>query len=53
MRLPSNMDAPEKVLCQAHGQAKTVTDFLHENGKYVCSCLVVFAGRCQCHILLY
>lgn len=32
MRSPLNMDAPEKVLCQAHGQAKTVTDFLHENG---------------------
>ncbi|KAL1820591.1 hypothetical protein ACET3Z_015460 [Daucus carota] len=31
IRLPLNMDAPEKVLCQAHGQAKTVTDFLHEN----------------------
>ncbi|KAK1386757.1 Cell cycle checkpoint protein RAD17 [Heracleum sosnowskyi] len=31
MRSPLNMDAPEKVLCQAHGQAKTVTDFLHEN----------------------
>lgn len=31
IRSPLNMDAPEKVLCQAHGQAKTVTDFLHEN----------------------
>lgn len=30
-RLPLKMDAPEKVLCQAHGQARPVTDFLHEN----------------------
>ncbi|XP_021907838.1 cell cycle checkpoint protein RAD17 isoform X1 [Carica papaya] len=30
-RLPLKMDAPEKVLCQAHGQARAVTDFLHEN----------------------
>lgn len=26
------MDAPEKVLCQAHGQARPIADFLHENG---------------------
>uniref|UniRef100_A0A5B7BVV3 Uncharacterized protein n=2 Tax=Davidia involucrata TaxID=16924 RepID=A0A5B7BVV3_DAVIN len=25
------MDAPEKVLCQAHGQARPIADFLHEN----------------------
>ncbi|KAJ8545726.1 hypothetical protein K7X08_018309 [Anisodus acutangulus] len=25
------MDAPEVVLCQAHGQARTLSDFLHEN----------------------
>lgn len=31
-RLPVKMDAPEKVLCKAHGQARPVTDFLHENG---------------------
>ena len=31
-RLPLKMDAPEKVLCKAHGQARPVTDFLHENG---------------------
>ncbi|KAI8536978.1 hypothetical protein RHMOL_Rhmol10G0298900 [Rhododendron molle] len=30
-RLPLKMDAPEKVLCKAHGQARPVTDFLHEN----------------------
>lgn len=31
MRLPLKMDAPEVILCQAHGQAATLTDFLHEN----------------------
>lgn len=31
-RLPLKMDAPEKVLCQAHGQARPIADFLHENG---------------------
>ncbi|GMY12263.1 cell cycle checkpoint protein RAD17 isoform X1 [Fagus crenata] len=30
-RLPMKMDAPEKVLCQAHGQARPIADFLHEN----------------------
>ncbi|XP_021635722.2 cell cycle checkpoint protein RAD17 isoform X3 [Hevea brasiliensis] len=30
-RLPMRMDAPEKVLCQAHGQARPIADFLHEN----------------------
>ncbi|XP_057965305.1 cell cycle checkpoint protein RAD17 isoform X7 [Malania oleifera] len=30
-RLPLKMDAPEKVLCQAHVQARPVADFLHEN----------------------
>ncbi|CAN6855155.1 unnamed protein product [Brassica oleracea var. botrytis] len=30
-RLPLKMDAPEKVLNQAHGQAGRVVDFLHEN----------------------
>ncbi|XP_057468909.1 LOW QUALITY PROTEIN: cell cycle checkpoint protein RAD17-like [Actinidia eriantha] len=30
-RLPLKMDAPEKILCKAHGQARPVTDFLHEN----------------------
>ncbi|CAH8353546.1 unnamed protein product [Eruca vesicaria subsp. sativa] len=30
-RLPLKMDAPEKVLSQAHGQADRVVDFLHEN----------------------
>ncbi|KAK4843174.1 hypothetical protein QYF36_004941 [Acer negundo] len=30
-RLPFKMDAPEMVLCQAHGQARPVADFLHEN----------------------
>ncbi|XP_077246606.1 RADIATION SENSITIVE 17 isoform X2 [Tasmannia lanceolata] len=30
-RPPLKMDSPEKVLCQAHGQARTVADFLHEN----------------------
>ncbi|XP_030523723.1 cell cycle checkpoint protein RAD17 isoform X1 [Rhodamnia argentea] len=31
MRLPLKMDAPEKVLSQAHGQARPIADFLHEN----------------------
>ncbi|XP_050382141.1 cell cycle checkpoint protein RAD17 [Argentina anserina] len=30
-RLPLKMDAPEKILCQAHGQARPIADFLHEN----------------------
>ncbi|XP_071703251.1 cell cycle checkpoint protein RAD17-like [Rutidosis leptorrhynchoides] len=30
-RLPMKMDAPEKVLSQAHGQARPITDFLQEN----------------------
>ncbi|KAJ0097499.1 hypothetical protein Patl1_29113 [Pistacia atlantica] len=30
-RLPWKMDTPEKVLCQAHGQARPIADFLHEN----------------------
>lgn len=33
IRCPSKMDAPEVVLSQAHGQARLVVDFLHENGK--------------------
>lgn len=31
-RCPVKMDDPELVLCQAHGQARVVADFLHENG---------------------
>ncbi|CAN4078707.1 unnamed protein product [Withania somnifera] len=31
MRFPLKMDAPEVVLCQAHGQARTLSEFLHEN----------------------
>nr|GMC67728.1 cell cycle checkpoint protein RAD17 isoform X1 [Ipomoea batatas] len=31
MRLPLKMEAPEVVLSQAHGQARPITDFLHEN----------------------
>ncbi|XP_060191394.1 cell cycle checkpoint protein RAD17 isoform X1 [Lycium barbarum] len=31
VRFPLKMDAPEVVLCQAHGQARTLSDFLHEN----------------------
>ncbi|XP_019105634.2 cell cycle checkpoint protein RAD17 isoform X2 [Beta vulgaris subsp. vulgaris] len=30
-RLPLKMDSPEKVLCQAYGQARPVAEFLHEN----------------------
>ncbi|VFQ88176.1 unnamed protein product [Cuscuta campestris] len=30
-RLPLKMEAPEVVLSQAHGQARHITDFLHEN----------------------
>lgn len=32
-RLPIKMDSPERILSQAHGQARPVADFLHENGK--------------------
>lgn len=32
-RLPLKMDTPEKILCQAHAQARPLADFLHENGK--------------------
>jgi cell cycle checkpoint protein len=32
LRLPLKMDSPEKILCQAHGQARPIADFLHENG---------------------
>lgn len=28
------MDSPEEVLLQAHGQARTIMDFLHENGSF-------------------
>ncbi|XP_062144381.1 cell cycle checkpoint protein RAD17 isoform X2 [Alnus glutinosa] len=31
LRLPLKMDSPEKILCQAHGQARPIADFLHEN----------------------
>lgn len=31
-RLPLKMDAPEKILCQAHAQPGAIADFLHENG---------------------
>lgn len=31
-RLPMKMEAPERVLGQAHGQARHITDFLQENG---------------------
>ncbi|KAH6799301.1 RADIATION SENSITIVE 17 [Perilla frutescens var. frutescens] len=31
VRCPIKMDHPELVLCQAHGQARLVADFLHEN----------------------
>jgi hypothetical protein len=27
------MDVPEKILSQAHGKVRTVTDFLYENGE--------------------
>ena len=33
-RNPQKMDAPEKVLSQAHGKARPVADFLHENGDH-------------------
>lgn len=32
VRLPMKMDAPETILRQAHGQARPIADFLHENG---------------------
>ncbi|KAL8549900.1 hypothetical protein ACS0TY_008659 [Phlomoides rotata] len=31
VRYPLKMDDPELILCQAHGQARLVADFLHEN----------------------
>ncbi|CAA2935159.1 cell cycle checkpoint RAD17 isoform X1 [Olea europaea subsp. europaea] len=31
VRSPLKMDAPEIVLCQAHGQTRAIADFLHEN----------------------
>lgn len=41
-RLPFKMDYPEKILCQAHGQSRPITDFLHENGNFflssICLC---------------
>lgn len=39
-RFPIKMDDPELVLCQAHGQARLVADFLHENGNpcYMLAC---------------
>ncbi|GAB2226267.1 hypothetical protein Drorol1_Dr00022068 [Drosera rotundifolia] len=30
-RLPMKMNAPEKILCQAYGEARPVSEFLHEN----------------------
>ncbi|XP_043696838.1 cell cycle checkpoint protein RAD17 isoform X2 [Telopea speciosissima] len=30
-RLPLKMEAPEKILDQAHGKARSIADFLHEN----------------------
>lgn len=42
MRFPLKMDAPEVVLCQAHGQARTLSDFLHENGNSCSSGVWVF-----------
>ncbi|GAB2282854.1 hypothetical protein Dimus_017390 [Dionaea muscipula] len=30
-RLPLKMDAPERILCQSYGQARPVSEFLHEN----------------------
>lgn len=41
-RLPLKMDAPEKVLSQAHGQAGRVVDFLHENGIYLLNICIIF-----------
>lgn len=40
VRCPLKMDDPELVLCQAHGQARLIADFLHENGNlcYMLSC---------------
>lgn len=29
------MDSPEKVLHQAHGQARPIAEFLHENGNCI------------------
>uniref|UniRef100_A0A453IIV3 Uncharacterized protein n=1 Tax=Aegilops tauschii subsp. strangulata TaxID=200361 RepID=A0A453IIV3_AEGTS len=31
-RNPLKMDVPEMILSQAHGEVRTVADFLHENG---------------------
>lgn len=44
------MDVPEKVLCQAHGQARPIADFLHENGKlfYMYLCVIMLPMACDC-----
>lgn len=39
VRKPLKMDAPEEIIYQAFGQARPVTDFLHENGELL---LLVF-----------
>ena len=42
-RLPLKMDAPEQVLCQVHGQARPIADFLNENGDSIpTSCCFYF-----------
>ncbi|KAK4793573.1 hypothetical protein SAY86_024008 [Trapa natans] len=57
-RLPLKMDSPEKVLCQAHGQARPITDFLHENvldfidGDAVDDACVVLSYLCDVDVLL-
>lgn len=48
MRLPLKMEAPEVVLAQAYGQARPITDFLHENGKiYVFEYLGLLCYYCM------
>lgn len=49
-RLPLKMHAPEKVLCQAHGQARPIADFLHENGDIFIESCDFFNDYCYCSL---
>ncbi|ONK54741.1 uncharacterized protein A4U43_UnF12080 [Asparagus officinalis] len=57
-RSPLKMDAPEVVLSQAHGQARKVADFLHENvldfisGEAIDDAWLVTSYLCDADLLL-
>lgn len=44
------MDAPEMVLCQSHGQARSIADFLHENGKLISDTICLWEA-CAYHLM--